>query len=349
MNRLSLVRQLLSLALSCVFALPLVAQTTSPVSLEPAADTAQVLAAKAPANAAELKLIQDQLLKVIDRVMPATVAVEIRGAAGSGVIVNKEGLVLTAAHVVGRAGRKGWVELPDGRRLRGHSLGADHDADAGMMQIDDPPKDLPFVPVSTGPALAAGQWVVTIGQPGGIVADRAPPVRFGRVLFRGDGLLCTDCELVGGDSGGPLFDMKGEVVGIHSSIGPMVTHNFHVPVTSFQEGWDRLLAGEVWGGHYEDGADPKPRLGVQGSAEAGNCVITAIFPGMPAERAGLKEGDVITAVDGRPINTFDELQRIVFHKESGDRLKLSVTREGKSLEIVAVLGEREERKEQDDE
>lgn len=105
--------------------------------------------------------------------MPATVAVEIRGAAGSGVIVNKEGLVLTAAHVVGRAGRKGWVELPDGRRLRGKSLGADHDADAGMMQIDDPPADLPFVPVSQGPPLAAGQWVVTIGQPGGIVADLA--------------------------------------------------------------------------------------------------------------------------------------------------------------------------------
>ena len=349
MNRLSPVRPLLSLALSCGLAFPLAAQTTSPVSLEPSADTAKVLQAKAPANAAELKLVQDQLLKVIDRVMPATVAVEIRGAAGSGVIVNKEGLVLTAAHVVGRAGRKGWVELPDGRRLRGRSLGADHDSDAGMFQITDDLENLPFVPVSQGGDLKAGQWVVTIGQPGGIVEDRAPPVRFGRVLFRGDGLLCTDCELVGGDSGGPLFDMKGEVVGIHSSIGPMVTHNFHVPITSFNEGWDRLANGEVWGGHYENGAEPKPRLGVQGSADAGNCVITAIFPGMPAERAGLKEGDVITAVDGRPINTFDELQRIVFHKESGDRLKLSVSREGKSLEITAVLGGDERGTEESDE
>jgi S1-C subfamily serine protease len=122
----------------------------------------------------------------------------------------------------------------------------------------------------------------------------------------------------------------------------MVTHNFHVPITSFNEGWDRLVKGEVWGGHYENGAEPKPRLGVQGSADAGNCVITAILPGMPAERAGLKERDVITAVDGRPINTFDELQRIVFHKEPGDRLKLSVNREGKSLEITAVLGGAEE-------
>jgi S1-C subfamily serine protease len=67
---------------------------------------------------------------------------------------------------------------------------------------------------------------------------------------------------------------------------------------------------------------------------------------MPAERAGLKEGDVITAVDGRPINTFDELQRIVFHKEAGDRLKLSVNREGESLEITAVLGGEKERDEE---
>jgi serine protease Do len=331
-------RTLLSLALVSSAALPLAAQPALPVSLEPSADTVKVLEARAPVNTAELKLIQDQLRKVIERVMPATVAVEIRGAAGSGVIVNKEGLVLTAAHVVGRAGRRGWVELPDGRRLGGRSLGADHDADAGMFQIIDPPADLPFVPVSKAGELDAGQWVVTIGQPGGIIEDRAPPVRFGRVLFQGDGLLCTDCELVGGDSGGPLFDMKGEVVGIHSSIGPMVTHNFHVPITSFNDGWDRLVKGDVWGGHYEQGEEPKPRLGVQGSAEAGNCVITAIFPNMPAEKAGLKKGDVITAVDGRPINTFDELQRIVFHKEPGDRLKLSIDRDGESLEVVATLG-----------
>jgi serine protease Do len=337
MNCLSVARWMPPLILACSFALPLFAQTTSPVSLEPPTATAKVLSARAPANAAELKLIQDQLHKVIERVMPATVAVEIRGAAGSGVIVNREGLVLTAAHVVGRAGRRGSVELPDGRRLSGRSLGADHDADAGMFQISDPPAGLPFVPVSKGAKLKDGEWVVTIGQPGGVVEHRAPPVRFGRVLFEGDGLLCTDCELVGGDSGGPLFDMKGEVVGIHSSIGPMVTHNFHVPITAFTDGWERLVKGEVWGGHYGSADGPKPRLGVQGSAEAGNCVITAVYPGMPAERAGLKKGDVITAVDGRPINTFDELQRIVFHKEEGDRLRLSINRDGKTIEVVAVL------------
>jgi serine protease Do len=342
MNRLSPLRPLLSLALCLGIASPLFAQATTPVSIEPPADVAAVLEARAPQNAAELKLVQDQLQRVIKRVMPATVAVQIRGAAGSGVIINKEGLVLTAAHVVGRAGRKGWVELPDGRRLEGRSLGADHNADAGMMQINDPPEDLPFVPISEGPELAAGQWVVTIGQPGGIVKDRQPPVRFGRVLFRGEGLLCTDCKLVGGDSGGPLFDMNGEVVGIHSSIGPMVTHNFHVPITSFREGWDRLAKGEVWGGRFDEERPNRPLLGVRGRAEEGRCVISSVFPGMPAEKAGIRVGDVVTAIDGRPVDTFDELARIIHFKKSGDRLRLAIERDGKAEEVIAVLGDEKE-------
>jgi serine protease Do len=204
-----------------------------------------------------------------------------------------------------------------------------------MIQIDDPPLDLPFAPVSEGPELANGQWVVTIGQPGGIIEHRSPPVRFGRVLFRGEGLLCTDCKLVGGDSGGPLFNMQGEVVGIHSSIGPLVTHNFHVPITAFRKSWHRLLAGEVWGGQNDD--EKGPQLGVRGRTEEGRCLISQVFPGMPAAEAGLKPGDVIVAVDGRPISTFDELARIVFFKEPGAKLRLKIDRDGESLTITAEL------------
>jgi serine protease Do len=311
---------------------PLFAQSTTEVSLDTNPEAAAVLSARAPKDAKELRLIQSQLQRVIKRAMPATVAVEVRGAAGSGVIVDKEGLVLTAAHVVGRAGRRAWVELPDGRRLPGRSLGANHDVDAGMIKLDSPPKDLPFAPVHKGEELDPGAWVVTIGQPGGVIEDRAPPVRFGRVLFRGDGILCTDCKLVGGDSGGPLFDMQGEVVGIHSSIGPMVTHNFHVPISSFQESWDRLTKGEVWGGRYDDDDDDRDRalLGVRGHTEEGRCVISQVFPGMPGDKAGLKEGDVIASVDNRDIGTFDELSRIISHKKPGDKLRLAVEREGRA-------------------
>src|SRR3954469_1766545 len=96
-------------------------------ALAPSGPTATVLAAHSPQNASDLRLIQTQLQRVIKQSLPATVGVEVHGAAGSGVIVNKEGLVLTAAHVIGRAGRKAQIELADGRVLTAHTLGANHD------------------------------------------------------------------------------------------------------------------------------------------------------------------------------------------------------------------------------
>jgi serine protease Do len=314
---------------------PALGQSTKPVSIKASPEVEAVLSARAPKDAKDLRVIQTQLQRVIKQVMPATVSVEVRGAAGSGVIVNREGLVLTAAHVVGRSGRRAWVELPDGRRLAARSLGANHDVDAGMIKIDAPPEDLPFAPIHEGPELEPGQWVVTIGQPGGIIEDRAPPVRFGRVLFRGEGILCSDCKLVGGDSGGPLFNMAGEVVGIHSSIGPMLTHNFHVPISAYRTAWERLVKGEVWGGRFDD--ENRALLGVRGRAENGRCLISQVFPGMPADKAGIKEGDVIVDVDGRGITTFDELSRIVAHKEPGDKLRLKVERDGATIEVTAEL------------
>jgi serine protease Do len=337
MNQRRTVSWMLTLVASTALAATAAAQPTSPVSLDTPAETAAALSAKSPANAADLRLIQKQLQRVVERTLPATVAVEIRGAAGSGVIVNKEGLVLTAAHVVGRPGRQAWVELPDGRRLAGRTLGANHEVDAGMIQITSPPKDLPFAPIHEGPDLNPGEWVVTIGQPGGIVEDRAPPVRFGRVLFRGDGVLCSDCKLVGGDSGGPLFNMRGEVVGIHSSIGPMVTHNFHVPITSYRSDWDRLVKGDVWGGRYDSDDPDRPLLGVRGNTQDGHCVISQVFPGMPAEHAGLEVGDVILAVDGREIGTFNELANVVSLKDPGDGMQLLIERDGELIEVTATL------------
>jgi serine protease Do len=128
---------------------------------------------------------------------------------------------------------------------------------------------------------------VTTGQPGGLMEGRSPPVRLGRVLFRDDDMLCTDCKLVGGDSGGPLFNMKGEVVGIHSSIGPMITHNFHVPVTSFRTDWKRLVDSELWGGEYDPPDPNRAILGVNGESTGGKCVLNSVTEKMAAEKAGV--------------------------------------------------------------
>src|ERR1700758_5501580 len=97
-------------------------------------------------------------------------------------------------------------------------------------------------------SLTKGQWVVSIGHPGGFRPNRTPVVRLGRVLEANANLIQTDCTLVGGDSGGPLFDMDGKVIGIHSRIGPAITANLHVPVNTYRDTWDDLANGETLGG-----------------------------------------------------------------------------------------------------
>ena len=156
-----------------------------------------------------LRLIQEQLQRV-DRAGPARDGRRRnRRRRRQRRIVNKEGLVLTAAHVIGRPGRRAWVELPDGRRLRGRTLGADHDADAGMIQIDD---------AAGRPAVRAGQRrpdarrrrVGRHHRPAGRHRRGPGARRFGSAACcsAATALLCTDCKLVGGDSGGPLFNMR---------------------------------------------------------------------------------------------------------------------------------------------
>src|ERR1700758_5044418 len=97
-------------------------------------------------------------------------------------------------------------------------------------------------------SLTKGQWVVSIGHPGGFRPNRTPVVRLGRVLEANANLIVTDCTLVGGDSGGPLFDLDGKVIGIHSRISSGLAFNFHVPVDTYRTTWDRLVKGDVWGG-----------------------------------------------------------------------------------------------------
>jgi serine protease Do len=253
-------------------------------------------------------------------------------------VVSADGLVLTAAHVVGGPGRRAMVTLTDGRRLPGHTLGADHELDAGMIRIDNPPRDLPYAPVAKESKLKPGEWVVTVGQPGGMTRGRTPPARLGRVLYYSDEVICTDCTLVGGDSGGPLFNMRGEVVGIHSSIGPAISHNFHVPLKAFQDDWQRLVDGKTWGRQEEEFDPDRPVIGVGGREQGGRCLITEIFSGLPADKAGLKPGDMIAKVDGEEIKTFDELAVRVARKKAGEKLRLSIERGTEKLEVeVAVV------------
>ncbi len=302
------------------------------------AQVEKVVEQRYPRNVEQLRLIQQQVQQVAKLARPATVGVLVGQGAGSGVIVSADGLVLTAGHVIGKANRRATLLLPDGRRLRGRTLGANHEIDAGMVQIENPPADLPFLPIA--PMLPKiGEWVVTTGQPGGTLDDRAPPLRLGRVLGVDDDWVCTDCTLVGGDSGGPLVNLRGEVMAVHSSIGPDIVYNFHVPVVEIQKGWQRLLAGEVWGGSDETlvSTTMRPIIGVAGREENGQCLISHVFPSLPADEAGMRSGDVVQSVDGDNVTSFDELSAKVLEKQPGQTMRLQIGRSGATIEVDVVI------------
>lgn len=301
-------------------------------------DVAAVMKKRHPESVADLKLIQSQVRKVVDRVTSATVAVRVSGAFGSAVIVSSDGLVLTAGHVVGKPGQEVEFIFPDNSRAKGETLGLFREIDSGMMRITDP-GPWPHVPMAKAGDVQVGQWVVAIGQPGGFDGTRTPPVRLGRVLIADDEVISTDCTLVGGDSGGPLLNMRGEVVGIHSRIGRRITENFHVPIATYHETRDRLIAGEEWGGPLDAASqvEARPLLGVAGDPRGEGCVLTQVFPNMPAERAGVKVGDTVRKFNGQKVDSFRQLVRMVYEQEPNATVKLQVMRDGEIKDFKIKL------------
>jgi S1-C subfamily serine protease len=214
---------------------------------EPAADHGIGAAyTQVPQTVNQLRALEKQVQAVVARVQPATIGISIGPAQGSGVII-KDGYVLTAGHVSGQPGRTVTLHLADGRKVKGKTLGRNGDIDSGLIRISDEGK-WPSAEMGKSSSVKKGQWVVSIGHPGGFRPNRTPVVRLGRVLEVNGNFILTDCTLVGGDSGGPLFDLDGKVIGIHSRIGPALAQNFHVPVDTYTATWERLAKGESWGG-----------------------------------------------------------------------------------------------------
>jgi serine protease Do len=286
-----------------------------------------------PQDVDDLKALQRQAKIVLRKVMGCTVGVRVAGAQGSGVIVSKEGHVLTAGHVSGKPGQKATIILPDGRTLKGKTLGNNGDIDSGMIKITEAGK-WPFAPMGVSSVVKKGQWCLALGHPGGYKSGRSPVVRFGRVLDNQKSYLQTDCALVGGDSGGPLFDLKGKVIGIHSRIGKRMSVNLHVPVNTYRYTWDRLVKGEAWGGQEEGRA----YLGVKGSSENAECRVAEVISGSPADRAGLREGDVITKFNRHTVSDFDDLKEQISKRKPGDRVRLDIRRGDDSLTVRVTLG-----------
>jgi S1-C subfamily serine protease len=200
-----------------------------------------------PESVDDLKAMEAHVEALLKKITPAVVGVRFNTSQGSGVIVNKEGYVLTAGHVSGVPDRDVTIILPNGKQLKGKTLGKNGSIDSGMVKIVEE-GDWPYADMGKSADLKKGQWVLAIGHPAGFRANRTPVVRLGRVLFTNPFVLRTDCVIVGGDSGGPLFDMTGKVIGIHSRIGFGITENMHVPIDTYHQTWHRLAKGDSWGG-----------------------------------------------------------------------------------------------------
>lgn len=196
-----------------------------------------------PETVEDLRIIQERVKKAAAKVMPCTVAIRIGSSAGSGVIVSKDGYVLTAGHVSDEPDRNVTVILPNGQKLKGKTLGSNSAIDSGMIRITDE-GEWPYAEMGDATKLKDGAWCLALGHPEGFRRGRSPVVRLGRVLSRSDKILRTDCALVGGDSGGPLVDLDGKVIGINIARAGR-TETLAIPAEAVKPLLDDLKSGKL--------------------------------------------------------------------------------------------------------
>ena len=270
---------------------------------------------------------------------------------GSGFIVSADGLILTNAHVV-RDASEVVVKLTDRREFKAKVLGSDPKTDVAVLRIDA--KNLPVVPLGSARDLKVGEWVLAIGSPFGFENS----VTAGVVSAKGRSLpddnfvpfIQTDVAVNPGNSGGPLFNGRGEVVGINSQIysrtGGYEGLSFAIPMETVIKVKDQIVA---------TGKAQHARLGVaiqdvnQTLAESfkldkpEGALVSSVQPGGPAEKAGLKVGDVIRSVDGKAIVASSDLPNLIGQTMPGATVTVAIWRKGEALDIKAKLGDANEK------
>ena len=280
--------------------------------------------------------------------MPPRGEMPFRGQ-GSGFIVSADGLILTNAHVV-RDARQVTVRLSDRREYPAKVLGSDPATDIAVLKVDA--RGLPTVSLGDPKALQVGDWVLAIGAPYGFeqTATQGIVSAKGRSL-PGDGyvpFIQTDAAVNPGNSGGPLFDAAGRVVGINAQIysqsGGFQGLAFAIPVDVALRVKDQVVAhGRVV--HARLGVTMQdlsaPLAGSFGLKSPDGALVSGVVPGSAAEKAGLRAGDVITAVDGEPVHVAGDLSSRVGLARPGDRMTLSVWRDRSRSDLPVTLGRAE--------
>lgn len=308
---------------------------------------AQVTVPKEVQTLEDLKGVQERIQQVVKKVRPATVGLTSTqsGASGSGVIVNKEGLILTAAHVV-QGNKEMSVLMPSGKAHLAKVLGSNRTKDVAMLQLLKD-QDWAFVELGDSDTLNVGSLVVAMGHAGGFDTRRPAPVRFGRLLSKNrKGFITTDSVLIGGDSGGPLFDMTGKLVGINSSIGQSWLTNNHAGISALVDDWDRLLKGDTWGELVQNPlADPdSPVMGFTFEETRRNrgVMVTEVLDTSPAKKAGFRSGDVLVAIGKEKVNNGRDLLVALNRFNPNETIEVTLIRAGRALNLKITLSRRGE-------
>ena len=345
----------MALMLCAVLANPAAAQPTNPSGPL----WTESSNAKTPADIARLN---DHMNNLAEKLKPALVQVRVRRAAeaqtegeqqpgtseerrtsGSGVLIRSDGYLVTNEHVVAEADRI-QVKLADGRRFEGRLVGKDERVDLALVKIEA--TGLPVAALGDSNRIRVGEFVLALGQPFGLEQS----VSFGIVSRKGQPLLAaapgfdfiqTDATVNPGNSGGPLVNMAGEVIGINSMAARNGTIGFAIPINLVKGLLPQLASkGKVeWGwlgvGIADVGDDDLPKYQLK---EARGVLIRHVVAGQPADKGGLKADDVVLAVDGTQIESMRDLQRIIASTPVGRSVKLYVMRGGKEQELEVVVG-----------
>jgi S1-C subfamily serine protease len=274
---------------------------------------------------------------------------------GSGFITDSRGIILTNAHVVKDANQV-TVTLKDGRTFKGEVKGYDELTDLAVVKIEPDEKGLPVAPLGNSDQVQVGDWAIAVGNPVGLnntvtlgiisTIDRSS-AQAGVPDKRLD-FLQTDAAINPGNSGGPLLNAQGEVIGINTAIRPdAMGIGFAIPINVAKRVQDYLAQGE---------SVPHPYIGIQmvnltpesaqnfnqnpkinlKIAEVDGILVTRVLPLTPAQKAGIKEGDVIIKVNGEKITTGEQLQSLVEKTGVGKELTVELLRQDQKVELTII-------------
>jgi putative serine protease PepD len=278
---------------------------------------------------------------VYERVKEGVVEVETSaGATGSGFVIDEEGHIVTNQHVVGGADSVS-VEFSDGSNVDATVVGTDPSTDIAVLDVDRPSSRLTPLSFAGDGSLQVGNTVIAIGSPFGLEGTLTTGVisALGREIrspngFSIENAVQTDAALNQGNSGGPVLDSQGRVVGVAAQIrsesGGNVGIGYAIPGDTAQR-----VAREL----IEDGSVAHAFLGVS-LPDDGAATFEDVVEDSPAGRAGLQPGDEVTEVDGKSITTGDELRDAIDAKKPGDKITLTIERDGNERTVQVTLGQR---------